>query len=126
MFEDRDVRPGERYGYRLEVHADGEQATLDPVWVTIPHTAVLSLAGASPNPSERGISVRFSLPGAEPATLELFDLRGRRIAAREVGTLGPGEHLVPLADRPGLPAGVYLVRLTYPRQVLTAKALVVR
>jgi catechol 2,3-dioxygenase-like lactoylglutathione lyase family enzyme len=126
VFEDRDVRSGERYGYRLVVHADGEETALDPVWVTIPHAAILSLAGAWPNPSEDGVSVRFTLPGAEPARLELFDLRGRRIAAREVGSLGAGEHLVPLADRPNLPAGVYLVRLTHAQRVLTAKALVVR
>ena len=72
------------------------------------------------------MAVRFSLPGDERATLELFDLRGRRIASREVGSLGAGEHLMPLTDRGNLPAGVYLVRLTQGHRTLTAKACVVR
>jgi len=33
------------------------------------------------------LSVAFSLPDASPARLELFDVGGRRIAAREVDTL---------------------------------------
>jgi hypothetical protein len=70
--------------------------------------------------------VRFSLPGDHPATLELFDLKGRRIASRDVGSLGAGDHLVSLSDRPDLPAGIYLVRLTQDQRALTAKACIVR
>jgi hypothetical protein len=87
---------------------------------------MLSLAGASPNPSENGIAVRFSLPGKDPATLELFDLGGRLVASREVGSLGAGEHLVSLSERLHLSAGVYLIRLTQAGRALTAKACVVR
>ncbi|HKQ58333.1 MAG TPA: T9SS type A sorting domain-containing protein [Candidatus Eisenbacteria bacterium] len=125
-FEDRAVAPGARYGYRLVVREHGLETTWDPTWVTIPVRAILSLAGASPNPSENGVTVRLSLPGAEPATLELFDLKGRRVAYREVGSLGAGEHLVPMTDSPSLPAGVYLVRLTQARRTFTAKACLVR
>ena len=125
-FEDRSVTAGARYGYRLVVSENGRSSTSEPVWVTIPRPAILSLAGAAPNPSDGAMAIRFSLPGNQPATLELFDLRGRRVASREVGALGAGEHLVPLADRPALPAGVYLVRLTQDRRVLTAKACVVK
>ena len=126
VFEDRAVTPGARYGYRLVVSQGGQQVTLDPVWVTVPQPAVLVLSGATPNPSEAGISVRFSLASDAPARLELFDLKGRLVAQREVGPLGAGEHLLPLADRADLSAGVYLVRLTQDRRVLTAKACVVR
>jgi hypothetical protein len=126
VYEDRAVQPGVRYGYRLVVWQGGEQTTLAPTWVTIPRPAILSLTGASPNPSEHGVAVRFSLPGEQRATLELFDLRGRRIAAREVGSLGAGDHLVPLSERGNLPAGVYLIRLTQGSRMLTAKACVVK
>jgi Kelch motif protein/galactose oxidase-like protein len=122
VFEDRTVVAGARYGYRLLI-PDG---AMDPTWVTVPVLAILSLAGASPNPSEDGVAVRFSLPGKDAATLELFDLGGRRIASREVGSLGPGEHLVPLTERLHLSAGVYLIRLTQGGRALTAKACVVR
>ena len=126
VFEDRTVVAGTRYAYRLVIAENGSPTISEPVWVTVPLPAILSLAGASPNPSENGVAVRFSLPGSEAATLELFDLKGRRIAAREVGSLGAGEHLVPLSERLNLAAGVYLVRLTQGRRTLTAKACVVK
>jgi hypothetical protein len=126
VFEDRSVVAGTRYGYRLVVLENGQPTTSDPTWVTVPVPAILSLAGASPNPSPGGVAVRFSLPGNDVARLELFDLRGRRIAAREVGSLGPGDHLVPLSERLNLAAGVYLIRLSQGHRTLTAKACVVR
>jgi hypothetical protein len=121
VFEDRTVVAGARYGYRLLL-PDG---AMDPTWVTVPVPAILSLAGASPNPSESGVAVRFSLPGKDAATLELFDLGGRRIASREVSSLDPGDHLVTLSERLHLSAGVYLIRLTQSGRALTAKACVV-
>ena len=105
---------------------NGQETLLDPVWVTVPVRAVLSLAGASPNPSEHGVAVRFSLPGDERATLELFDLKGRRIASREVGSLGAGDHLVPLTDQRNLPAGVYLVRASAGGQTAKGQFAVVK
>ena len=125
VFEDRNVQPGTRYGYQLAVPEGSGETRLDPVWVTVPQPAVLNLAGAFPNPGEGNVTVRFSLPGRTVATLELFDLKGRRVTRQEVGSLGPGEHLVPLLARPGLAAGIYLVRLTCNQRVLTAKACVV-
>lgn len=51
----------------------------------------------------------FSLAGHEAAQLELTDVTGRRVTAREVGSLGPGPHQVVLGS--GLASGVYFVRL---------------
>ena len=122
VFEDRTVVAGARYGYRLMLPDGATAAT----WVTIPTPAILSLTGASPNPSPNGVAVRFSLPGKDPATLELFDLGGRRVASREVGSLGAGDHLVALSDRMQLSAGVYLIRLTQGGRRLIAKACVLK
>ena len=126
VVEDRAVEPGQRYGYRLTVWEGSEATEVEAAWVTVPRPAVLSLAGAFPNPSEGELEVGFSLAGAEAASLELFDLRGRRVAVREVGALGSGEHRVRIEEARGLPAGVYLVRLRQHGRVLTAKASVVR
>jgi hypothetical protein len=126
ILEDRAVVPGTRYGYQLVVWEGSEETRLDPVWVTVPKPAVLSLLGASPNPAVRDLTVAFSLPGDEPASLELYDLRGRRVAHRDVGALGAGDHRVSLTDGRNLPAGVYLVRLTRAERSLTAKACIVR
>jgi hypothetical protein len=72
-----------------------------------------AMEGARPNPARGGrISMAFTLPSAAPARLELMDVGGRRVASREVGSLGAGRHVVDLTDGARLPAGLYLVRLT--------------
>jgi hypothetical protein len=42
----------------------------------------------------------------------MVDVSGRRVMAREVGSLGAGRHAVDLAAGRHLPPGLYLVRLT--------------
>ena len=56
--------------------------------------------------------VRFPFASAAAARLELLDVAGRRIAVREVGTLGPGFHSVSFRTAIGLHPGLYMVRLT--------------
>ena len=68
----------------------------------------------------------FSLPGASPATLSLFDVAGRRARTREVGGMGAGEWRVNLSDGKPLPAGVYVVRLTQGGVALTRSLTVIR
>jgi len=70
--------------------------------------------------------VRFSLPTAERASLELIDIAGRRVEQREVGSLGPGQHAVILDGAAHLSPGVYLVRVSQGASVRTARAVVVR
>jgi len=86
----------------------------------------ISLRGVRPNPSLSGLKAAFTLPDAATARLELNDLAGRRILAREVGGLGAGEHVVDLAEGRRLAPGVYLVRLTRGSESLTARAVVIR
>lgn len=126
VYEDRAVRAGARYGYRLTVWEGSEASPQEPVWVTVPERAEVGLAGAWPNPAAGALTVAFSLAGEGEARLEVYDLRGRRVAAREVGALGAGAHRVRLAEAGALPAGVYVVRLSLPGRTLTAKACVVR
>jgi hypothetical protein len=82
----------------------------------------LALHGVSPNPSRGTLSVEFSLADAQPALLEVLDVTGRRVAAREVGALGPGRHQLDL--RGGLRPGVYLVRLAQGSRARVTKAVV--
>jgi hypothetical protein len=82
----------------------------------------LALHGVSPNPSRGTLNVEFSLADAQPALLEVLDVSGRRVAAREVGTLGPGRHQLDL--RSGLRPGVYLVRLAQGNRARVTKAVV--
>jgi hypothetical protein len=73
----------------------------------------LHLEAVRPHPVVEGdVTIRFTLPKAETAHLELFDVRGRRLVRHEVGSRGAGRHAVNLVTRRSLAPGVYLVRLT--------------
>jgi hypothetical protein len=126
VFRDSDVVPGTRYAYRLRVWQDGKEELFEPVWVTVPVLAVLSLAGALPNPVSGQFTVAFSLPEEGQGALELFDLHGRRMARQELTGMPAGPHRVVLADGRHLAAGIYWVRLTHRDRHLIAKACVVR
>jgi hypothetical protein len=84
----------------------------NPVTVLVTGSWELTLGPARPNPgSGSRLIIPFTLPVAAPARLELLDVSGRRVAVRDVGSLGAGRHTVDLAEGQRLPAGVYLVRL---------------
>jgi len=72
-----------------------------------------ALEGTRPNPAIGGrLMVHFALPTAEPATLELLDVAGRRVTVRAMGSLGAGRHSIDLAEGRRLKPGLYFVRLT--------------
>ena len=124
-YEDSDVLPGQRYGYRLAVNSNGVQRMFGEVWLTIPTVAELRLGGALPNPAGSDLTVAFSLVTREPATLEMLDVAGRRVLARPVGAYGPGDHVVRLGDGRRFPAGIYLLRLTQGKRSVMHKTVVV-
>ena len=99
-YEDRDITPGRRYGYRLTYHSGSEELTTAEEWVTVP-LPVFALHGAQPNPVAGPLLVGFSLASAEPARLEVYDLAGRQVLTREVGALGPGRHRIDVTAGPG-------------------------
>ena len=121
-YADTDVQPGQRYGYRLDL---GAGSMTSEVWVEVPAPA-LALLGTRPNPVVGRPSVVFSQPDGGPARLELFDVGGRLRGAREVGSLGPGEHVVTLDEGEPLPPGIYLIRLTHAQRTLVARAVVMK
>jgi hypothetical protein len=96
------------------------------VGVGEPGPAKLAIRGVTPNPAKGELRVSLSLGDLEPATLELFDVSGRKLEARRVEGMGPGWHTVTVGDPSMLPAGLYLVRLTQGRRSLTTRAAVVR
>ncbi len=50
------------------------------------------IQSASPNPFRAGTAIRFSLARGGPACLQVFDVRGARVATLAAGTLAPGSH----------------------------------
>jgi hypothetical protein len=84
-----------------------------------------ALDGARPNPARGGrLSIAFSLPVAMPATLEVLDVGGRRVASREVGSLGAGRHTLALGDPRRLAPGIYQVRLRQGARVSVTRVAV--
>jgi hypothetical protein len=126
VYEDRAVAAGTRYGYRLGALDQGREVFVGETWVEVPLAPRLALAGLRPNPAAADLAVAFSLPDAAPARLELFDLAGRRVLAWDVGALGGGSHVLPLAEGQALASGVYLLRLTRGGRALTSRAVIVR
>lgn len=72
----------------------------------------LSLGAPWPSPARGAASVTLVLPRADRATLAMFDVSGRRVMARDLGSLGAGRHVIALPEVAQLEPGVYLVRLT--------------
>lgn len=126
ILEDRDVRPGARYDYRLGTMEEGGEHFFGEVSVVVPTGSTLRLDGARPNPAQGPVDLAFALAGTEPATLELVDLGGRRVLSKEVGSLGRGEHVMRVAAPGELPAGLYFVRLIQGRTQRSARVAIIR
>src|SRR5262245_30073529 len=86
---------------------------------------IFALFGPWPSPAIGTLRIAFALPDGAPAKLELIDVAGRRMASREVGSLGAGRHVVSF-EQVHLPSGVYLIRLTRAGRSLTTMATVLR
>lgn len=88
-----------------------------------PPTQAFALHAVQPNPSTGPFDVSFVLGSSAPAVL---DVAGRHVMSREVGTMGPGAHVLRLSNAGNLRNGVYIVRLTQGSNSATAKAAVTR
>jgi hypothetical protein len=86
----------------------------------------LRLSGFQPNPARERIAVAFTLPTAEPASLEIFDIAGRRLLQRDVGWMGPGSHVFSLGSGFRPAPGVYAVRLVQGGRAARALSVIVR
>ncbi|HTM57143.1 MAG TPA: hypothetical protein VL123_01880 [Candidatus Udaeobacter sp.] len=125
-FVDTQVRPGGHYGYRLGVRDGTSEFAAGEVWVTVPVALELALEGPHPNPARGELWVSFSLPNDDPASLDLLDVGGRRVAAIDAGALGAGIHRLRMAPATDLAPGVYLIRLRQSGRTLIAKAAIIR
>jgi hypothetical protein len=122
-YEDRDVPPGS-YTYRLSYRDNAVQRFTDPVHVDVPAGWSLSMGGFVPNPAFVNPVLQFTLPDALPTRLEILDVRGRVLSARDVGALGAGVHRLPLPEGDRLRPGVYWLRLVRPGSERVVKGVV--
>jgi hypothetical protein len=112
-YNDTDVKPGLRYGYQLGIYDAGVEVFVGEAWVTMVRQG-FSLEEPSPNPAVVGrLSIAFTLPGEEPARLDVVDVTGRRVLTRVLNGIGAGRHVADFSGQSGLRPGIYLVRLFY-------------
>jgi len=124
-FEDAQAPPGTHCTYRLTWSTGAAAGATPPVELDVPSLR-FALPGPTPNPAVGGLTVAFSLPDAERASLEVVDISGRRVFARDVGAYGAGDHSLSVVPGGPLAPGVYFVRLTRGGSTLVARACVVR
>ena len=80
---------------------------------------------AAPNPMSHGGTVSFGVADAGDVTVALYDALGRRVAVLAESSYGPGRYSVPLPQG-GLPAGLYIVRVSTAGTTQTGRLSVVR
>jgi len=83
-----------------------------------------------PNPFNATTTIRFELPLADIAKLEVYSLLGQRLRTLVSGRRSPGQHQVLWDGRDdagnNLPSGVYLYRLSAGEFVATKRMVLLR
>ncbi len=123
VYEDRDVAPGGRYGYRLMISRGGATEYAGEAWVSVPFGPALSVGGLRVAGSR--VLLGLTLGSGGPARIEMMDVSGRRVLDRGLEALGPGEHEIDLCGTE-LRAGLYFVRLMQGAQRVAAKRVLAR
>jgi len=87
---------------------------------TPPPDRTISLAPARPTPAHGEVALDFTLAVASPATLDVYDATGRRLARLVDAVLEPGPHHAVwrgAAGNPAAPPGAYWAMLNAAGQV---------
>lgn len=123
---DPTATPGTRYGYRLSWHEAGAPQRGPETWIQVPGEASLrlSISSAGLNPGRGTPQVSLRLPTTEPATIELYDTAGRRLASDTFTPTSPGRFTRTLRAARVLVPGVYLARVQQSGQSTSARLIV--
>jgi hypothetical protein len=120
------VEPGRSYGYRLALGSGSGSTAGGEVWVVVPQAVRLAVRSIRPNPTLGLATVTLSLPTPAPATLDAYDLAGRRVLHQALGAGSPGARVVELDTRGRLRPGLYLLRLEQAGHGVHARMVVLR
>jgi hypothetical protein len=111
------------------------QAVIPEVCASVPagesprareRTAGLRLSLCSPNPCRGTASLKVEVCEAAWVTVEAYTPLGRRVAVLRAGIADPGSPAVVTFDARSLPGGLYFVRASTGREVLTRAVAVVK
>ncbi len=126
VFEDRDIVPGGVYEYRLAVGSGDHVEYLGETRVEVPSGARLAFRGARAGSGEGRLLLLFSIATRERVRIEVMDVAGRRLYARDLTGLAPGDHTLALEESLRFPSGIYMVRLAQGGLRVLGKAAIVR
>lgn len=114
------------HSFRLrQIDTDGTTQPSEVVSVTVRTPDRLALAPPAPNPARGHTTIRYTLPQRTEVRLEVYDVRGRRVATLAAGRQEAGQQEV-VYDAHRLPSGFYFVRLAAKGTVRTQKIAIVR
>ena len=120
-YEDTRVLTGLHYAYRLGIPSAGHEVYRGQVEVDVSGDSDYRLERIWPNPAHGSLWVAFTLPTLAPTTIELFDVRGRRVLVPQAGALGPGVHRIELNQTSALGAGLYFLRVQQGSRSVTRR-----
>ena len=125
-FVDAESAPG---APSLGLVATGADEVLEPVSVADEHPEVAGsvpkILGAYPDPFRLQASIRYMLPESGAVRIDVFDVRGKRVAMPIDRVQQAGEHVVSF-DGSGLSSGVYFYRVVTDSGVATGRMVAVR
>lgn len=87
--------------------------------------ASFSVTDVFPNPFVSRTTLSFELPGASDVRLSVYDIAGRRVVNRPLGSYGAGSHETTLGAS-SLPAGILIYRLVSRYGVSTGRMILLR
>jgi probable HAF family extracellular repeat protein len=118
-FNDGDQNP---FGWMLSLGGIGSTTDAPPAAEPVARTLGLSVLGA--NPVRGAVALRCALPRLGPATLDLLDVTGRRVASR--GLPGDGAvQFVRLDESAAFSPGIYFARLTQGARTMLTRVVLV-
>ncbi|MCS7228712.1 MAG: T9SS type A sorting domain-containing protein [Candidatus Kryptonium sp.] len=111
-WEDKNVVKGRKYYYKLgAVNANGEELLDRVVEVNVEVPSSFALHQNYPNPFNPTTTIEFDIPKETNAKLEIFNLKGEKVAELINRKLEPGRYSVVVEFR-DMPSGVYFYKLT--------------
>ena len=133
-FDDTDVVPGERYGYRLAIWTGAGNDRTDETWLQAAPAAEtptgLRLLPGHPNPSSTTFRIRHYIPKRGSFRLSVIDVRGRTIRILSNREFVPGwsESTWDGRDEDGRDAasGTYFLRIEGKNSTETQKVVLMR
>jgi hypothetical protein len=127
-YEDTDVTPGVTYDYRLGIPVPAGEMYVGETRVTVPMTEVvdLGLSRVAWHAGSRSLVLSLTLPHAGSASLELFDVNGRRVEATRLDGLEAGHNDLSVRPAHPLTPGVFFARLMLDGEGVSRRFVVVQ